>query len=190
MLGMMQEWPLLCHKVIDHAAIYHGQREVVSRSVEGPFHRTNYAEIRARSLKLAQRLERDGCGVGDRIATMAWNTWRHLETWYGILGIGAVYHTLNPRLFPDQIAWIMNDAEDKMLFVDLTFVKLVEMIAPKVPEPRTRGDPDRRCTYARDLAEECGVLRKLYRGSRRRFHMGGVRRTDGGRDVLHVRHHG
>jgi fatty-acyl-CoA synthase len=132
MLGMMQEWPLLCHKVIDHAAIYHGQREVVSRSVEGPFHRTNYAEIRARSLKLAQRLERDGCGVGDRIATMAWNTWRHLETWYGILGIGAVYHTLNPRLFPDQIAWIMNDAEDKMLFVDLTFVKLVEMIAPKV----------------------------------------------------------
>jgi fatty-acyl-CoA synthase len=130
---MMQEWPLLCHKVIDHAAIYHGQREVVSRSVEGPFHRTNYAEIRARSLKLAQRLERDGCGVGDRIATMAWNTWRHLETWYGILGIGAVYHTLNPRLFPDQIAWIMNDAEDKMLFVDLTFVKLVEMIAPKVP---------------------------------------------------------
>jgi fatty-acyl-CoA synthase len=133
MLGMMQEWPLLCHKVIDHAAIYHGQREVVSRSVEGPFHRTNYAEIRARSLKLAQRLERDGCGVGDRIATMAWNTWRHLETWYGILGIGAVYHTLNPRLFPDQIAWIMNDAEDKMLFVDLTFVKLVEVIAPKVP---------------------------------------------------------
>ena len=133
MLGMMQEWPLLCHKVIDHAAIYHGQREVVSRSIEGPFHRTNYAEIRARSLKLAQRLERDGRGLGDRIATMAWNTWRHLETWYGILGIGAVYHTLNPRLFPDQIAWIMNDAEDKMLFVDLTFVKLVEMIAPKVP---------------------------------------------------------
>ncbi|AKI01685.1 acyl-CoA synthetase (AMP-forming)/AMP-acid ligase II [Hoeflea sp. IMCC20628] len=133
MLGMMQDWPLLCHKVIDHAATYHGQREVVSRSVEGPFHRTNYAEVRGRSLKLAQRLDRDGYGVGDRIATMAWNTWRHLESWYGILGIGAIYHTLNPRLFPDQIAWIMNDAEDKMLFVDLTFVKLVEMIAPKVP---------------------------------------------------------
>ncbi|WP_097109036.1 long-chain-fatty-acid--CoA ligase [Hoeflea halophila] len=133
MLGMMQEWPLLCHKVIDHAAIYHGKREIVSRSVEGPFHRTDYAGIRERSLKLAQRLDRDGCRLGDRIATMAWNTWRHLETWYGVLGIGAVYHTLNPRLFPDQIAWIMNDAEDKMLFVDLTFIKLVEMIAPKVP---------------------------------------------------------
>ena len=133
MLGMMQDWPLLCHKVIDHAATYHGQREVVSRSVEGPFHRTNYAEVRARSLQLAQRLDRDGYGTGDRIATMAWNTWRHLESWYGILGIGAIYHTLNPRLFPDQIVWIMNDAEDKMLFVDLTFVKLIEMIAPKVP---------------------------------------------------------
>ncbi len=105
----------------------------MSRSIEGPFHKTTYAEVRGRSLKLAQRLDRDGCRVGDRIATMAWNTWRHLETWYGILGIGAVYHTLNPRLFPDQIAWIMNDAEDKMLFVDLTFVKLVEIIAPKVP---------------------------------------------------------
>jgi fatty-acyl-CoA synthase len=130
---MMQEWPLLCHKVIDHAAIYHRQREVVSRSVEGPIHRTNYGEIHARSLKLAQRLARDGIGIGDRVATMAWNTWRHMETWYGILGVGAVYHTLNPRLFHDQITWIMNDAEDRMLFVDLTFIKLVEAIAPKVP---------------------------------------------------------
>jgi fatty-acyl-CoA synthase len=133
MLGMMQEWPLLCHKVIDHAAIYHAKREVISRSVEGPFHRTTYADIRSRSLKLAQRLDRDGVGTGDRIATMAWNTWRHLETWYGILGVGAVYHTLNPRIFPEQLIWIMNDAEDRMLFVDLTFVKLIEMIAPKVP---------------------------------------------------------
>lgn len=133
MLGMMQDWPLLCHKVIDHAAIYHAQREVISRSVEGPFHRTTYADIRSRSLKLAQRLDRDGVGTGDRIATMAWNTWRHLETWYGILGTGAIYHTLNPRIFPEQIIWIMNDAEDRMLFVDLTFVKLIEMIAPKVP---------------------------------------------------------
>jgi Acyl-CoA synthetases (AMP-forming)/AMP-acid ligases II len=133
MLGLMQDWPLLAHKVIDHAATYHGRREVVSRSVEGPIHRTTYAEVRTRALKLAQRLERDGLRLGDRIATMAWNTWRHLECWYGIMGIGAIYHTLNPRLFPDQIAWIMNDAEDSMVFVDLTFVKLIEAIAPKVP---------------------------------------------------------
>jgi fatty-acyl-CoA synthase len=133
MLGLMQQWPLLCHKIIDHAANFHGGRDVVSRSVEGPIHRTNYREIRERSLRFAKRLEMDGIGLGDRVATMAWNTWRHLEAWYGITGMGAVYHTLNPRLFPAQIAWIMNDAEDRMLFVDLTFLPLVEKIAPMVP---------------------------------------------------------
>jgi len=126
MLGLMQDWPLLCHRIIDHAAINHPQRPVISRSVEGPMHATDYAEIRRRALKVAQRLEKDGIRAGDRIATMAWNTWRHLESWYGILGIGAIYHTVNPRLFPDQICWIINHAEDRMMFVDLTFVPLLE----------------------------------------------------------------
>lgn len=132
MLGLMQEWPLLCHKILDYAAKQHGGREIVSRSVEGPITRATYADVHARSLKVAQRLDRDGCKLGDRIATMGWNTARHLEAWYGTMGIGAIYHTLNPRLFPDQIAWIMNHAEDKYLFVDLTFLPLVEKIAPKV----------------------------------------------------------
>ena len=136
MLGLMQEWPLLCHKVIDHAAIQHGAREVLSRSVEGPLHRTTYADVRTRSLRLAKRLAAEGIEPGDRVATMAWNTWRHLECWYGILGCGAVYHTLNPRLFPEQIAWIMNDAEDRLLFVDMTFAKLIAAIAPKVSSLR------------------------------------------------------
>ena len=126
MQGLMQDWPLLCHRIIDHAAIQHGARPVVTRSVEGPIHTTNYAEIRRRALKVAQRLERDGIKLGDRVATMAWNTWRHLEAWYGILGIGAVYHTVNPRLFPDQICWIVNHAEDRLMFVDLTFLPLLE----------------------------------------------------------------
>ncbi|TIR47521.1 MAG: long-chain fatty acid--CoA ligase, partial [Mesorhizobium sp.] len=108
MLGLMQEWPLLCHKLIDHAERQHGGREVVSRSIEGPIVRTTFADIRHRALKVAQRLERDSFGLGDRIATLAWNTARHIEAWYGIMGIGAIYHTLNPRLFPEQIAWIMN----------------------------------------------------------------------------------
>ena len=133
MRGLMQDWPLLCSKVIEHAANEHPLREVVSRSVEGPMHRTNYREVRDRSLKIAQLLEREGYGVGDRIATMAWNTWRHLECWYGITGMGGVYHTLNPRLFPEQLVWIMNDAEDKVIFVDLTFLPLVEALAPNVP---------------------------------------------------------
>lgn len=136
MLGLMQEWPLLCHKILDHAGIQHPDREIVSRSIEGPIVRTTFAGIRQRSLALAQLLEREGYGVGDRIATLAWNTARHLEAWYGIMGMGAVYHTLNPRLFPDQIVWIMNHAEDRALFVDLTFLPLVEKIAPAVPTLR------------------------------------------------------
>jgi len=133
MLGLMQDWPLLCHRVIDHAATYHPARTVVSRSLEGPFHTTNYAEIRARALKVAQRLERDGIRLGDRVATLAWNTWRHLEAWYGIMGIGAIYHTVNPRLFAEQIVWIINHAEDRVILVDLTFVPLLEKLADKLP---------------------------------------------------------
>jgi len=133
MLGLMQDWPLLIHRVIDYAATQHAKREVVSRSVEGPIHRTDYASIRLRSLKLAQRLERDGIRFGDRVATLAWNTWRHLESWYGITGIGAIYHTVNPRLFEDQIVFIINHAADRILLLDLTFVPLVEKLVPRLP---------------------------------------------------------
>jgi fatty-acyl-CoA synthase len=133
MLGLMQDWPLLCHRVIDHAANIHGERPVISRSIEGPFHRTNYAEIRARSLRVAQLLDREGIKLGDRVATLAWNTWRHLESWYGILGVGAIYHTVNPRLFPEQIAWIVNHAGDRIMMTDLTFVPLLEKLADHLP---------------------------------------------------------
>jgi fatty-acyl-CoA synthase len=133
MLGLMQDWPLLCHRVIDHAASNHAERTIITRSIEGPFHTTTYTEIRARALKVAQRLDRDGVKLGDRVATLAWNTWRHLEAWYGIMGIGAIYHTVNPRLFPDQIVWIINHAEDRVAMVDLTFVPLLEKLADKLP---------------------------------------------------------
>ena len=133
MRGLMQDWPMLCHRIIDHAAKIHGEREVVTRSVEGPIHRTNYAEIRTRALKVAQRLDRDGIKLGDRVATIAWNTWRHLEAWYGIMGIGAICHTVNPRLFPDQIAWIINHAGDRVVMVDLTFIPILEKIADQIP---------------------------------------------------------
>ncbi len=133
MLGLMQDWPLLCHRIIDHAATNHGDRAVITRSIEGPIHHTDYAEIRARAMRVAQRLDRDGIKLGDRVATLAWNTWRHLESWYGILGIGAVYHTINPRLFPEQIVWIINHAEDRVMMTDLTFLPLLEKIADKLP---------------------------------------------------------
>ena len=133
MLGLMQDWPLLLHRIIDHAATNHAERQVVTRSIEGPIHTTTYAAIRARALRLAKRLDKDGIKLGDRVATLAWNTARHLEAWYGILGIGAIYHTVNPRLFADQIVWIINHAEDRMLMTDLTFVPLLEKLADKLP---------------------------------------------------------
>ena len=133
MLGLMQDWPLLCHHIIDHAAINHCDRPIVTRSVEGALHTTTYAQVRARARRVAQRLDRDGIRLGDRVATLAWNTWRHLEAWYGIMGLGAIYHTVNPRLFPDQIAWIVNHAEDRVLLTDLTFIPLLEKLADKLP---------------------------------------------------------
>jgi fatty-acyl-CoA synthase len=133
MLGLMQDWPLLCHRIIDHAAINHCDRPIVTRSVEGAIHTTSYGKVRARALRVAQRLDRDGIRLGDRVATLAWNTWRHLEAWYGITGIGAIYHTVNPRLFPDQIAWIISHAEDRVLLTDLTFLPLLEKLADKLP---------------------------------------------------------
>ncbi|MBY0531666.1 MAG: long-chain-fatty-acid--CoA ligase [Xanthobacteraceae bacterium] len=133
MKGLMQDWPLTCNRIIDHAAIQYPNRKVVSRSVEGPIVETTYKEIRARALKVAQRLVKDGIKKGDRVATLAWNTARHLEAWYGILGAGAVYHTVNPRLFAEQIIYIVNHAEDKMIFIDLTFVPILEKLADKLP---------------------------------------------------------
>jgi fatty-acyl-CoA synthase len=132
MLGLMQDWPLLCHRVIDHAATYHAERQIITRSVEGPIHTTNYANLRQRALRVAQRLDKTGIKVGDRVATLAWNTWRHLEAWYGIMGIGGIYHTVNPRLFPDQIAWIVNHAEDRLMLVDLTFLPILEKLADRL----------------------------------------------------------
>src|SRR5215470_4143860 len=110
MLGLMQDWPLLVHKIIDHAALYHGDREVVSRSVEGPIVRTDYRGIAKRARRVAHALDRAGFKLGDRIGTLGWNTARHVETWYGIAGIGAIYHTLNPRLFADQLAYVADHA--------------------------------------------------------------------------------
>jgi fatty-acyl-CoA synthase len=122
---MMQGWPLTVDKILDHAAERHGARELVSRTVEGPIVRTTYRDLRTRAKMVSNALKAMGVGVGDRIGTLAWNTPRHLEAWYGIMGIGAVCHTLNPRLHPDQICWIINHAEDKVIFVDLTFVDML-----------------------------------------------------------------
>ncbi|HEY8571705.1 long-chain-fatty-acid--CoA ligase [Phenylobacterium sp.] len=133
MLGQMQDWPLTVDKILDHAKEWHGGREVVSRSVEGPIVRTTYGEIHERAKRLSNALKGLGVQKGDRVATLAWNTGRHIEAWYGIMGIGAVCHTLNPRLFADQLCYIVNHAEDKVLFTDLTFVPILKQHREKLP---------------------------------------------------------
>ena len=133
MLGAMQNWPLTVDKILDHAKAWHPDREVVTRSIEGPIVRTTYAQIHDRAKRLSNVLKGLGVQPGDRVATLAWNTGRHIEAWYGIMGIGAVCHTLNPRLFADQLAYIVNHAEDRIIFTDLTFAPILKGLAGKIP---------------------------------------------------------
>jgi fatty-acyl-CoA synthase len=128
MLGRMMDIPLLISSLIMHADRHHGDTEIVTRTVEGPIHRYTYRDAHLRSRQLAGALEKLGVKHGDRIGTLAWNTHRHFEIYYAVSGMGAVCHTINPRLFPEQITYIANHAEDTYLFVDLTFVPLVEKL--------------------------------------------------------------
>ena len=129
----MQEWPLLVHTFIDHAKIHHGEREIVTRRIEGDIHTTNYSEIFSRSKKFSKALKGLGVKKGDVIGTLAWNTYRHLESWYGITGLGAIYHTLNPRLFVEQLDYIINHAENRFIITDVSFVEILENIEDKIP---------------------------------------------------------
>ena len=129
MQGLMMDRPLMISSIIDHAALYHGDTQVVSRSIEGPIHRYTYRDVGARARQVAGALATLGVKPGDRIGTVAWNGYRHLELYYGVSGTGAVLHTINPRLFPEQLVYIVNHAEDSHLFVDLTFVPLLEKLA-------------------------------------------------------------
>jgi 3-(methylthio)propionyl---CoA ligase len=135
MLGLMQDWSLLVspyYRTCGAGARPAGGCHKISRRAD-PIHRTNYRDIQERALKVSQALDREGIKFGDRIATIAWNTWRHLECWYGIMGIGTICHTVNPRLFPEQIAWVVNHAQDRIVITDITFVAVLEQIAAKMP---------------------------------------------------------
>ncbi len=130
MRAQMMDMPLLVSSIIVHADRSHGDAEIVSRTVEGPIHRYTYAEAHKRSKRLAQALIRLGVKQGERVGTLAWNGFRHFELYYGVAGTGAVVHTVNPRLFPEQLVFIVNDAEDRYVFFDLTFLPLAEKLAP------------------------------------------------------------
>ena len=132
MLGRMQISALLVNDILDHANIYHSDVKIVSRLVGGKIHRETYSEAHLRARKMSQALQSLGLDKGDVVATLAWNNHRHFESWYAITGIGGVYHTLNPRLFADQLIYIINHAEDKYIFVDLTFVPILEGLQDKL----------------------------------------------------------
>lgn len=132
MNGLMQQHPLLISSLLVHAERHHGQQEIVSRRVEGDIHRTTYGALAARARRLAKAMQALGVGEGDRVATLAWNGYRHMELYYAVSGAGAVVHTLNPRLHPDQVVWIAGHAEDSVLCFDLSFLPLVEAVAAKL----------------------------------------------------------
>ena len=168
--GQMMQMPLLISSLITHAARHAGDTEIVSKRVEGDLHRYTWSEAELRARKLAQALWRLGCQPGDRVGTLAWNGYRHLEIYYGTSGTGLICHTINPRLFPQQITWIINDAADRVLCFDLNLLPLIEKIAQdcKTVEhfvllcergqmPAETAIPNLRC-YEELLAAEDGDL--------------------------------
>ncbi len=132
MLGLMQDRPLLISQIIDFAAAYHTDVEIVSRTIEGPIHRYGYRDAQKRAKKLAEALQGLGIKLGDRVGTIAWNSYRHFECYFGISGIGAVLHTLNPRLAPEHVAYIANHAEDQVILVDVNLLPIVEGVFDKL----------------------------------------------------------
>jgi len=133
MLGLMMNTPLLISSIAEHGARFHGGREIVSITADNPLHRYTYRECVGRAKQLANALNGMGAKQGDRVATLAWNDYRHLEAYYGISGAGYVCHTINPRLFPEQLVFIINHAEDRWIFTDVMFVPLLEAIADMIP---------------------------------------------------------
>ena len=190
MLGLMQEWPLLIHKIIDFAAIQHPaprSRDAPRRRPDPPHQLPRGA--RARDARRAASRRATGSQLGDRVATLAWNGHRHLETWYGITGIGAIYHTVNPRLFPEQIVWIMNHAEDRLALRRSDLRAVARGDRRQAADGRALCRAHRRRAHAGDQAEERRRLRGLDRRSRRRFPLGGIRRAHGRGPLLHLGHH-
>lgn len=136
MLGLMQSQPLLISSLIDFADRHHGDAQIVSRRVEGDIHRYTYRDLARRSRQLANTLDGLGLQAGDRVASLAWNGYRHMEMYFGVSGSGRVLHTVNPRLHPDQVAWIINHAEDRVMCFDLTFLPIIQAVHAKCPTVR------------------------------------------------------
>ena len=137
MQGIMQDWQPTSNKILEHANRINPTREIITRRVGGNIVRTSYSELFDMSKRVSGALIEAGIGLGDRVATLGWNSARHMAAWYGTMGIGAVLHTINPRLHPEQIAWIANHAEDKVLIFDITFLPIVDAVKAHLPTVQT-----------------------------------------------------
>ena len=180
MNGQMMQQPLLISNLLVHAERHHGEQQVVSRRVEGDIHRYTYREMAERSRRMANALAARGVKFGDRVATLAWNGYRHMELYYAVSGSGAVLHTLNPRLHPDQVVWIADHAEDQILFFDLTFLPLVEAIAaPREDRQGLRRDDRPRAHAGESRKSRTCVLRRAGRGPVDRLRLAELRREHG-----------
>ena len=191
MLGLMQDRPLLISQIIDFAGRYYPDVEIVTRTVEGPIHRYGYKDAAKRAKQLAEALQGLGIKLGDPVGTIAWNTYRHFELYFGISGIGAVLHTINPRLAPEHVAYIANHAEDKAIFVDLNLLPIVEGVWPHLKTvkhvvvmtdrahmPASSKIPNLLC-YEELIADKPGTLE-----------MARLRRAHGIVALLHLGHDG
>ena len=155
LLGQMMDVPLLASSLISYASRHFGATEIVSRRIEGDIHRYTWRDCEKRAKQLAQALIGLNVQPGERVGTLAWNGYRHLECYYGVTGMGAVCHTINPRLFPDQIAFIINHADDEYVAFDMTFTALVDIIAPQCPNVKgwiALGDEACISTHLADMA--------------------------------------
>ncbi len=190
MFGQMMTWSLTIPKILEYAATYHADTEIVTRTVEGPIHRYGYAEAAKRTRKLANALQRLGVAEGEILGTVAWNTYRHFEIYYAVSGIGAVCHTINPRLFPEQIAYIVNHAEDKYPVRRFDLRAVARQAGAASEKREGLCDHDRSRPYARrDHAAERHLLRRPDRRRARHDRLADSRRRDGIQSLLHIGHH-
>ncbi len=188
MKALMQDRPLLISSLIEHANTFHAGGEIVSRTVEGPIHRCTYGDIHRRSKQVANALTAMGVKHGDRVGTLAWNGYRHMELYYGVSGMGAVLHTINPRLFPEQIVYIANHAEDQYIFFDLTFAPLIEKLAPQMTSVKAFIAMTDRAHMPGAQYPQPAVLRGTDRRAQCGLRMAGVRREHGLVALLYVGH--
>ena len=189
MLGTMMDTPLLITEIMRFGERNFPHGEIVSVTLDNPRHRTTYGEVFRRARKLANALQAAGVKPGDRVATLAWNDYRHLELYYAVSCMGAVLHTVNPRLFPEQLEYIINHAEDRLLFIDPTLLPVLAPLQGKLPTVERVDRDDERRGHAGRGQGQAARLRVVHRAAAGRVRLARARRAHREFALLHLGHH-